>query len=93
MEFKEDDETWLAEKVELFQKACISNPLGRKCVGALDGLAIEIERPTKDFQPKQYLNQKEFYTICCQAICDAQNQFLLFDCHSSGSIYNLVAFS
>ena len=93
VEFKEDDETWLAEKAELFQGARISNPLGRKCVGALDGLAIEIERPTKDFQPKQYSNRKGFYAICCQAICDAQNRFLLFDCRSPGSTHDSVAFS
>ena len=91
--FKHDDEQWLAEKASLSQGAQRRNPLAAKCVGALDGLAIEIQKPTSEFSPKQFSNRKGFYAICCQAVCDAQNRFLLFDCSSPGSTHDSVAFS
>ena len=58
--FKHDDEQWLAEKASLSQGAWHRNSLAAKCVGALDGLVIEIQKPTSEFSPKQFSNQKGF---------------------------------
>ena len=67
--------------------------MAEKCVGAVDGLAIEIQKPPSSFGPKAYSNRKGFFAINCQAICDAQNRFLLFDCQSPGSTHDSLAFS
>jgi len=47
------------------------------CVGAIDGIAIEVFKPTPwdTFFPKQFMNRKGFFSINCQSICDANLRF------------------
>lgn len=49
--FYYDDIEWLREQAETF--AGIS-PLGLKCVGALDGLAVRVQRPKAEENPRDY---------------------------------------
>jgi hypothetical protein len=93
VDFKHNDKDWLKEKSRLYQNARVYNPFGNlKCVGALDGLAIEIRRPFEDDQSNQYANRKGFFAIVCQGICDADYRFIYFDCSSPGSTHDSVAF-
>ncbi len=56
------------------------------CVGAIDGIAIEIFKPTPwdTFFPKQFMNRKGFFSINCQAICDANLRFTWCSLKSPG---------
>ena len=92
-EFKADDAEWLKEKANLYSGLRVTNPLAEKCVGCVDGLAIEIERPDSSFSPKEYSNRKGFYSITCQGICDAQHRFIFFDCSCPGSTHDSLALS
>ena len=70
LEFPIDDEE------ELEKLAAPNNRRGRGllegCVGAIDGIAIKIEKPKlRDcLNPKRYWNRKHFYAVVMQAICD-----------------------
>ena len=46
------------------------------CVGALDWIEIEIEKPRCIPNPLHFWNRKGFYAISVQAICDARYRFL-----------------
>ena len=61
--FKHDDREWLANKARMFGGARSTNPLAEKCVGALDGLAVEIEKPRAAESPQQFSNRKGFYFL------------------------------
>ena len=57
----------------------------RGCIGAIDGLAIKIEKPMPwDAPAEPYKNRKGFYALNLQAICDANHQFLWFSLVGSG---------
>jgi hypothetical protein len=84
--------TWLKKKSLLFCGARSTNPLANGCIGALDGIAIQIQWLKKKDGVKQFSNRKGFFAIMCQAICDAQYRFLFFDCKSPGSTHDSVAF-
>ena len=61
--FKHDDWEWLANKAMMFGGAHSTNLLAEKCVSALDGLAVEIEKPCAAKSPQQFSNQKGFFTL------------------------------
>jgi len=92
IEFEHSNEEWLSEKAALYRGARATNPLADRCVAAVDGLAIEIQRPGKEYAPAQYANRKGFYAISCQGVCDAQRRFVAFDCNSPGSTHDSMAF-
>ena len=60
------------------------------CVGAIDGIAIEICKltPWDTFFPKQFMNRKGFFSINCQAICDANLRFTWCSLKSPGMVYD-----
>jgi hypothetical protein len=89
--FKPKDEQWLRDKGMKFQGLRRNNVFASSCVGCLDGLAIEIERPKEN--AGQFSNRKGFHAICCQGICDAEHRFIFFDCRSPGSTHDSVAIS
>ena len=91
--FRPEDVNWLRQKTELFQRIRRNNPLSAKCVGAVDGIAIEIDKPTSEYGPKKFSNRKGFYAIVCQGLCDASCRFLLFDASCPGSTHDSVAFA
>ncbi len=61
------------------------------CVGAIDGIAIEIFKPTPwdTFFPKQFMNRKVFFSINCQAICDANLRFTWCSLKSPGNMVRM----
>ena len=65
------------------------------CIGALDGLAVKIKRPTVTdslTDPGAYHCRKGFYALNCQAICDVSKKVLWISsrhigtCHDSRAI-------
>ena len=63
-------------------------------VGALDGIAIEITRPTKAEhpRPKRFFNRKGFYALVLQAVCDANLKFTFAGIDCYGSTHDSEAF-
>ena len=87
------DKTWLEEKAKLFSGSYSGNPISGRCVAAVNGIAIEIQKPPESFGPMQYQNRKGFHAIVCQGVCNATYRFLSFDCSSPGSTHDAVAFA
>lgn len=65
----------------------------RGCVGAIDGIAIQIIKPSAwdTIQPQTFKNRKKFYSINCQAICDADLRFLWASMRSPGGTHDSLA--
>jgi hypothetical protein len=65
----------------------------RGCIGAIDGLAIKIEKPMPwDAPAEPYKNRKGFYALNLQAICDANRRFIWFSLVGSGGQHDSLAF-
>ena len=56
------------------------------CVGAIDGIGIEITKPTPwdTMYPVQFKNRKGWWSINCQAMCDSNLRFLWCSLKSPG---------
>ena len=65
------------------------------CIGALDGMAVRITRPTlKDTaSPQMYMNRKGFYSLNLQAISDCNRKFLWWNIGSVGSTHDSLAWT
>jgi hypothetical protein len=66
----------------------------RGCVGALDGIALRIKRPTNresGGNPTTYYNRKGFYAVNLQAVCDSAKRFLYMDISCPGSTHDSTA--
>ena len=68
----------------------ISNPLNG-CVGALDGIAIKIQRPRGEEDQRSYFNRKGFFAPPVQAVCDSTCRFLCLSMKCVGSTHDAVA--
>ena len=64
------------------------------CVGALDGIAIKIERPSLNDvkNPKQFYNRKGFHALVLQAVCDQKRRFLFASAKHPGATHDSRAF-
>ena len=64
------------------------------CVGALDGIALRIQRPRlKDAgDPSEYFNRKGFYALVVQALCDYDKRFRFASCTTPGSTHDSRSF-
>jgi DDE superfamily endonuclease len=64
------------------------------CVGAVDGIAIQIEEPKRASvpNPSTYYNRKGFFALCVQAMCDSQFIFRFASATTPGSTHDSVAF-
>jgi hypothetical protein len=64
-------------------------------IGALDGMAARITRPTlKDIaSPHMYLNRKGFYNLILHVISDCNRKFLWWNIGSIGSTHDSLAWS
>lgn len=80
--FPLEDEDALTEMEREFAALSRSDGIVRGCVGALDGLAIRINCPSRTDSAKaaSFMNRKKFYSMNCQAICDARLRFRYFSC-------------
>ena len=65
------------------------------CVAAIDGIAIEIQKPSSwdTVNPLQFLNRKCFFSINCQAMCDSHLRFLWASMKSPGGTHDSLAWS
>jgi hypothetical protein len=65
------------------------------CVGAIDGLFIRIDAPTKKESPNGrgfYSGNKKGFGVNVQAVCDANCKVIAFCCKHSGSTNDCQAF-
>ena len=65
------------------------------CVGALDGMAVRITRPTlKDTaSPQSYFNRKGFYSINLQAIANHNRKIMWWNMMTVGSTHDSLAWA
>ena len=61
------------------------------CVGAIDGIAIQIVRPSTA-NSQSYFNRKGFFSINLQAMCYADYIFTYASCRAAGSSHDSLAF-
>ena len=63
------------------------------CVGAVDGYAISIIKPTSQYcsNPAFYFNRKGYYSLNMQAVCDSHRRFLFVSILSAGSTHDSAA--
>ena len=78
----------LAELSAGFERLNSSALVG--CVGAIDGIAIEICKPIPwdTFFPKHFMNRKGFFSINCQAICGGE--FCICHCFPPSLLNHLL---
>jgi hypothetical protein len=64
------------------------------CVGALDGIALKINRPrpSEAGDPKEYFNRKGYYALVVQAICDHERRFMFAAATEPGATHDSKAF-
>jgi hypothetical protein len=67
----------------------------RGCVGAVDGMAVKIKRPTLSEcdNPMSYYSRKGFYAVVLQAICDGDCKFLWGSILAGGSTHDSTCWS
>jgi hypothetical protein len=65
------------------------------CIGALDGMAVRITRPTlKDTaSPQSYFNRKRFYSINLQAIADHNRKIMWWNMKMVGYTHDSLAWA
>jgi hypothetical protein len=92
---------WIASKDEealnCFAEgfASASGCVFRKCIGALDGIAIKIKCPVTSNlirDPGNYFCRKGFYALNVQAICDKSRRVLWMSAGHKGSTHDSMAF-
>ena len=59
--------------------------------GSVDGTHIPIRRPVVDSQ--DYFNDKQFFSISVQAVCDFKGYFMDVECRWPGSVHDAKVFS
>jgi hypothetical protein len=84
------DDASLQAISEGFQRK--SNGVVRGCIGALDGICIQIRRPAACFGPSKYYCRKGFYSMNVQALCDADRRFRFVSVMAPGSSHDSTAF-
>ena len=91
--FPIDDVAALRSLAEGFSSR-YNNPLAN-CVGAVDGIAIEIRRPGSDecSISRSFYNRKGFFAYNMQAVCDAQYRFRYASIACPGSTHDSLAFA
>ena len=93
LRFPVSDREQLTKISENFEKNG-RNPL-KRCVGALDGIAIRIAEPGRGTvpNPSTYYNRKGFFSLNVQAMCDSEYRFLYLSSVTPGSTHDSTAFS
>ena len=61
------------------------------CVGALDGIAVKVKKPSHEHDPASFFCREGYYPIPVQAIADSDYCFLLFSALCKGSTYDSLA--
>eukprot|EP00656_Telonema_subtile_P009139 TRINITY_DN14283_c0_g1_i2.p1 TRINITY_DN14283_c0_g1~~TRINITY_DN14283_c0_g1_i2.p1 ORF type:complete len:294 (-),score=48.53 TRINITY_DN14283_c0_g1_i2:6-887(-) len=94
LQFDIDDDRMLLQLEQEFAEKSASGGFVRNCVGCIDGLAIRVNCPSKSEckNPAAHLNRKGFYSVNCQAMCDAQKRFRWFSMDAAGATHDQLAF-
>ena len=89
--FPMDDVTALDILANDFEKR--SNGTLPNCVGALDGVAIEILQPHESEQPdaRSFYNRKGFFSLNAQCLCNAKRQFTFVSIEAKGNTNDSLA--
>jgi DDE superfamily endonuclease len=66
------------------------NPL-QGCVGAVDGICIEIQKPADEYGPRDFYCRKGMHAIPAQAVVDAKYRFLYLSAKCAGSTPDAIA--
>lgn len=61
------------------------------CVGALDGIAIRIKKPSRHEHPATFYCRKGYYAIPVQALVDSNYRFLCFSAICRGSTHDSLS--
>jgi hypothetical protein len=72
-------------------RACSSPLYG--CVGALDGISIEIMKPLDKYVPRNFFCRKGMYALPVQAIVDSTYRFTYMSCNCVGSTHDELSFA
>jgi hypothetical protein len=72
-------------------RACLSPLFG--CVGALDGISIEIAKPHDRYIPRNFFCRKGMYALPVQAIVDSTYRFTYMSCNCVGSTHDELSFA
>lgn len=91
LHFPIDDEDRLKVFADDFQRIRTNALWG--CVGAVDGIAIEIIRPQGVDNSKSYYNRKGFFALPMQAMVDAHYRFTFASMKTTGSTHDSVGFA
>jgi hypothetical protein len=93
LSFDVTDNTEMANLEEGF--AQLTGHVLRGIVGALDGLAIKIQKPWVQEvpDPMAFFNRKGFFAVNVQAICDSNRRFKWYAASTCGSTHDATAFS
>jgi hypothetical protein len=62
------------------------------CVGALDGIALQIKRPVACPTARSFYNRKGFFAYAAQGMCDSRYRFTYWSCLCAGSTHDSLAF-
>ncbi|KAK3233899.1 hypothetical protein CYMTET_55829 [Cymbomonas tetramitiformis] len=89
--FPWDDVTALDALAVDFEKR--SNGTLPNCVGALDGVPIEIQKPFESEQPdaRSFYNRKGFFSLNAQCLCNAKRQFTFVSIEAKGNTNDSLA--
>jgi DDE superfamily endonuclease len=63
------------------------------CIGALDGLSVENQKPSDEHNPRDYYCRKGMYALPVQAVVDSKYRFLFMSAKCRGSTGNAVAWA
>jgi hypothetical protein len=86
------DTKWLKQTEATF--AAKNAGLVRGCVGAIDGMAVKIVKPSKSEveAPRHYFNRKGLFAIVLQAACDGNRKFTGASSLGVGSTHDSTCF-
>ena len=93
---QDEDEEYLEGVSTSFAYGGASDGIFRGCIGALDGLAIKIKRPTLTDtlrDPGAYYCRKGFHALNVQGICDASKKLSWISSKHIGSCHDSSAFT
>lgn len=93
--WKMSDENECKKNAAAFQNRSSVPGTFSGCVGAIDGIGIKILAPRDKVNPGAYYSRKNYYSINCQAVCDASRRFLYWHSRAPGrsNDYAAIAFT
>ena len=63
------------------------------CVGALDGICVNIKKPAVGELPASFYSRKGFYALPVQALCDSDHMFRYYSAMCTGATHDALAYA